>query len=61
MEVLMVCVALSPLEVSQRLQLERIAKNHIWKVEASCATSGAGIFEGLSWLSSNVKLPAPGK
>ena len=40
-------VALKPKEVSDVLQLERVAKNHIWKVEPSCATSGEGIFEGL--------------
>jgi ADP-ribosylation factor protein 6 len=47
-----------PQEVSDALDLSRIAKDHIWKVEPSCATTGEGIFEGLSWLSSNVKIPA---
>lgn len=50
--------ALPAKEVCNRLQLDTVAKNHIWKVEPSCATSGEGIFEGLAWLSSNVKLPA---
>ena len=36
-----------PKEVSDALQLESIAKGHIWKVEPSCATTGEGIFEGL--------------
>lgn len=36
-----------PKEVSDRLQLEKIAKDHVWKVEPSCATTGEGIFEGL--------------
>jgi len=48
--------ALRPREVSDVLQLDRIAKDHLWKVEPSCATTGEGIFEGLAWLSSNVKL-----
>lgn len=36
-----------PKEVSDRLQLDKIAKDHVWKVEPSCATTGEGIFEGL--------------
>lgn len=39
--------AMSPKEVSDRLKLDTIAKNHTWKVEPSCATTGEGIFEGL--------------
>lgn len=39
--------ALKPKEVSDALQLEKVAKNHTWKVEPSCATTGEGIFEGL--------------
>ena len=51
-------LAMTPQEVSEKLDLNNVAKNHIWKVEPSCATTGEGIFEGLAWLSSNVKLPA---
>lgn|SRR5215469_6349075 len=36
-----------PDELSRRLKLDEIAKNHTWKVEPSCATTGEGIFEGL--------------
>jgi ADP-ribosylation factor protein 6 len=36
-----------PKEVSDRLKLDQIAKDHVWKVEPSCATTGEGIFEGL--------------
>lgn len=39
--------AMRPKEVSDKLQLEKIAKDHTWKVEPSCATTGEGIFEGL--------------
>jgi ADP-ribosylation factor 6 len=39
--------AMRPDELSRRLQLDEIARNHIWKVEPSCATTGEGIFEGL--------------
>ncbi|KAF2858392.1 ARF/SAR superfamily [Piedraia hortae CBS 480.64] len=49
--------AMSPQEVSRQLGLDEIASDHIWKVEPSCATTGEGIFEGLAWLSTNVKLP----
>jgi ADP-ribosylation factor protein 6 len=66
-----------PNDVARALDLDRIAKDHVWKVEPSCATSGEGrhtnpslvqvqvkhmltaaigIFEGLSWLSQNVKV-----
>ncbi|OCL01011.1 ARF/SAR superfamily protein [Cenococcum geophilum 1.58] len=44
-------------EVVDKLDLNKTAKDHIWKVEPSCATTGAGIFEGLAWLSHNVKIP----
>ncbi|KAL1297358.1 hypothetical protein AAFC00_004899 [Neodothiora populina] len=50
--------AMSPKDVSDALNLNTVAKNHIWKVEPSCATTGEGIFEGLAWLSSHVKVPA---
>ncbi|KAK3672398.1 ADP-ribosylation factor, Arf Arf6 [Recurvomyces mirabilis] len=49
--------AMSPKEVSDELALDSTAKGHVWKVEPSCATTGEGIFEGLAWLSNNVKLP----
>jgi len=39
--------AMKPKEVSDRLALDNVAKNHTWKVEPSCATTGDGIFEGL--------------
>jgi ADP-ribosylation factor protein 6 len=39
--------AMRPNEISDKLQLGKIAKDHTWKVEPSCATTGEGIFEGL--------------
>lgn len=50
--------ALKPQQVMEELDLARRAKNHIWKVEPSCATTGEGIFEGLAWLSANVPATA---
>lgn len=60
MTFMLTCVltAMSPKDVSDALNLNVVAKNHIWKVEPSCATTGEGIFEGLAWLSSHVKVPA---
>ena len=49
---------MKPKEVSDALNLNVVAKDHTWKVEPSCATTGEGIFEGLAWLSSHVKVPA---
>ena len=31
-----------PNDVAQALDLDRVAKDHVWKVEPSCATSGEG-------------------
>ena len=47
---------MKPKEVSDALNLSAVAKDHTWKVEPSCATTGEGIFEGLAWLSSHVKV-----
>jgi ADP-ribosylation factor protein 6 len=51
--------AMKPKEVSDRLGLDSVAKNHTWKVEPSCATTGEGIFEGLAWLSNHIKTQSP--
>jgi hypothetical protein len=42
-----VTTALKPEEVSRVLRLNEVAKNHVWKVQPSCAKNGDGIFEGL--------------
>ncbi|TGZ81660.1 ARF/SAR superfamily [Ascodesmis nigricans] len=49
--------AMSPTEVTDKLQLSKL-KDRVWYVVPSCATTGEGLFEGLGWLSSNVKSPA---
>lgn len=43
-------------EVKERLQLDRFP-NRVWTVRASCATSGEGLIEGLSWLADCIKNP----
>ncbi|XP_014275835.1 ADP-ribosylation factor 6-like [Halyomorpha halys] len=44
--------ALSAEEIRQRLGLDHV-KNHAWHLQPSCATSGDGIIEGLTWLADN--------
>lgn len=44
-------------EITEKLELNKILKSHKWFIQACCATSGDGIFEGLDWLS-NVILNA---
>ncbi|EAS34690.3 ADP-ribosylation factor 6 [Coccidioides immitis RS] len=46
--------AMDPKEVTEKLQLNQL-KDRIWFVVPSCATTGEGLFEGLAWLSNNVK------
>ncbi|KDR75952.1 hypothetical protein GALMADRAFT_140525 [Galerina marginata CBS 339.88] len=47
-------VAMSPAEVTEKLGLHRM-RDRSWYVHPSCATTGEGLFEGLQWLSQNVK------
>ncbi|KAJ4154785.1 hypothetical protein LMH87_000063 [Akanthomyces muscarius] len=49
--------AMSPQEVTEKLQLSKL-KDKIWYVIPSCATTGEGLAEGLTWLSNNIKTPA---
>lgn len=46
---------MKPLEVQEKLGLTRI-RDRNWYVQPSCATSGDGLCEGLTWLTSNHKL-----
>ncbi|KAB8072990.1 ADP-ribosylation factor family-domain-containing protein [Aspergillus leporis] len=47
---------LSPEDITNALQLNKL-KDKLWYVAPSVATEGTGIFEGLAWLSNNVKTP----
>ncbi|KAL4882928.1 ADP-ribosylation factor family-domain-containing protein [Aspergillus karnatakaensis] len=51
---------LSPDEIISALQLHKL-KDKVWYVAPSVATEGTGIFEGLAWLSNNVKTQQPAK
>ncbi|KAF9187980.1 hypothetical protein BGZ51_000915 [Haplosporangium sp. Z 767] len=46
--------AMTPAEVTERLQLHTM-RERPWYVHPSCATTGEGLFEGLNWMSQNVK------
>jgi ADP-ribosylation factor protein 6 len=48
-------LAMKPHEIQEKLGLTRI-RDRNWYVQPSCATSGDGLFEGLTWLTSNHKL-----
>ncbi|KAI5793059.1 ADP-ribosylation factor family-domain-containing protein [Geopyxis carbonaria] len=50
--------SMSPTEVTEKLQLSKL-QERTWYVVPSCATTGEGLFEGLNWLSTNVKSSAP--
>ncbi|KAJ9092433.1 ADP-ribosylation factor, Arf Arf6 [Naganishia friedmannii] len=43
-----------PGEVTEKLGLPKM-KDRPWYVHPSCATTGEGLFEGLQWLSQNIK------
>ena len=46
--------AMSVAEVTDKLGLHSL-RNRKWYIQATCATSGEGLFEGLDWLSANVE------
>ncbi|KAI9225739.1 MAG: CPS1 protein [Piptocephalis tieghemiana] len=46
--------AMSPAELTERLGLYKM-RDRNWYVHPSCATTGEGLLEGLSWLSQNIK------
>ena len=39
-------LAMSPAEITEKLQLHKL-KDHLWFVHPSCATTAEGLFEGL--------------
>lgn len=41
-------------EVTDKLGLHSL-RNRDWYIQATCATSGDGLFEGLDWLSNQLK------
>lgn len=52
--------AMSISEITDKLGLHSI-KDRQWYIQASCATSGDGLYEGLDWLSNQMKGNAAAK
>jgi hypothetical protein len=46
--------AVTVAEITEKLQLHSI-RNRNWHIQATCATSGDGLYEGLDWLSNTLK------
>lgn len=46
--------AIKPHEIQERLHLTKL-RDRNWYVQPSCATSGDGLYDGLTWLCSNHK------
>ncbi|XDV41065.1 hypothetical protein PO909_010003 [Leuciscus waleckii] len=46
--------AMKPHEIQEKLGLTRI-RDRNWYVQPSCASTGDGLYEGLTWLTSNYK------
>lgn len=41
-------------EITEKLGLHSI-RQRPWYIQATCATTGDGLYEGLEWLSTNLK------
>lgn len=41
-------------EITDKLGLHTL-RNRSWYVQATCATTGAGLYEGLDWLAQQLK------
>ncbi|OMJ22500.1 ADP-ribosylation factor 1, partial [Smittium culicis] len=46
--------AMASAEITDKLGLHSL-RNRNWYIQSSCATSGDGLYEGLDWLSNNLK------
>ncbi|GMH33177.1 hypothetical protein BSKO_01011 [Bryopsis sp. KO-2023] len=46
--------AMDSAELSQALTLHKI-RNHDWHIQASCATTGEGLVDGLTWIAEKLK------
>jgi len=40
-------------EITQKLALNSL-RQRSWYIQATCATSGEGLYEGLDWLANNI-------
>ena len=46
--------AMNATEITDKLGLQSL-RQRLWYIQATCATSGDGLYEGLEWLSTNLK------
>lgn len=46
--------AMNAVEITDKLGLHSL-RNRQWDIQPTCATSGDGLYEGLEWLSTNLK------
>ena len=46
--------AMNTAEITDKLGLHSLS-NRNWHIQATCATSGDGLYEGLDWLSNQLK------
>jgi len=46
--------AMNAAEITDKLGLHSL-RNRQWYIQATCATSGDGLYEGLDWLSTQLK------
>jgi ADP-ribosylation factor protein 1 len=49
--------AMNAAEITDKLGLHSLRQRQ-WYIQATCATSGDGLYEGLEWLSNNLKRKA---
>ncbi|KAK8854739.1 ADP-ribosylation factor [Kwoniella newhampshirensis] len=49
--------AMNAAEITDKLGLHSL-RQRLWYIQAACATSGDGLYEGLEWLSTNLRKPA---
>ncbi|XP_037495541.1 ADP-ribosylation factor 1, partial [Jatropha curcas] len=49
--------AMTVSEITDKLGLHSLRQRR-WYIQATCATSGQGLYEGLDWLSSNISSKA---
>ncbi|WVQ82119.1 ADP-ribosylation factor [Cryptococcus sp. DSM 104549] len=50
--------AMNAAEITDKLGLHSL-RQRSWYIQAACATSGDGLYEGLEWLSANLKRKSP--
>lgn len=46
--------SMTPAEISQHLNLTSI-KDHKWNIQACCALTGEGLYQGLEWIASQIR------